>query len=281
MKDYYSIPADKFNEHSSIQFQFVRTHEDMCRIIAEEIVGLIETNAAQGKMTKLILPVGPFDYTYLARLCNQRGVSCESLVIFSMDEYCYPDGSAIPMDHPLSFRAFYQRTLLDVLDEDKKLPPDQLILPDPQDLDMVCRKMEQFGQIDITYAGFGINGHIAFNSPPRQHMDVESFRSTTTRILELREGDMVQMAMGGTAGNLEIIPPKAVTLGLKELLRARKMHLTFMRSWHAGVLRRALFGPVTADFPGSLVQLHDDVCATVTDLAAALPPFSLLQSPGK
>jgi glucosamine-6-phosphate deaminase len=281
MKEYYSIPAEKFCEHSPIRFNFVHTHEEMCQIIAQEIVDLIKTKSSQGEMTKLILPVGPIDYTYLAQLCNQRGVSCESLVIFSMDEYCYPDGSAIPMVHPLSFRAFYQRTLMDVLDDDKMLPPDQLILPDPADLEMVQRKMEQYGQIDITYAGFGINGHIAFNSPPREKMDVESFRNTTTRILELREGDMVQMAMGGTAGNLEIIPPKAVTLGLKELLSARKMHLTFMRSWHAGVMRRALFGPVTAEFPGSLVQLHDDVCATVTDLAAALPPFSLLQSPGK
>ena len=281
MKEYYSIPADKFSEHSPIQFRFVRTHEDMCQVVAKEMVALIETNAAQGKMTKMILPVGPIDYTYFARLCNQRGVSCKSLVIFSMDEYCHVDGRAISIEHPLSFRAFYQRTLLDELDSDKKLPSDQLILPDPQDLDRVWRMMEQFGEIDITYAGFGINGHIAFNSPPRVEMDVETFRNTTTRMIELGEGDRVQMAMGGTAGNLEIIPPKAVTLGLKELLSAREMHLTFMRSWHAGVLRRALFGPISASYPGSLVQLHDHVCATVTDLAAALPPFSLLQSPGK
>jgi len=68
---------------------------------------------------------------------------------------------------------------------------------------------------------------------------------------------------------------------MKELLSARKIHLTFMRPWHAGVLRRALFGPVTPSFPGSLVQLHPNVKATITAVAAALPPLSLLQNPGK
>ncbi len=54
-----------------------------------------------------------------------------------------------------------------------------------------------------------------------------------------------------------------------------------MRSWHAGVLRRALFGPVTAAFPGSLVQTHPNVRATITALAAQQPLLSILQQPGK
>ena len=56
---------------------------------------------------------------------------------------------------------------------------------------------------------------------------------------------------------------------------------TFMRSWHAGVLRRALFGPITPNFPGSLVQLHPNVRVTFTDIAAQLPPVSILQTPGQ
>jgi glucosamine-6-phosphate deaminase len=208
-------------------------------------------------------------------------VSCESLVIFSMDEYANADGSAVSCSHPLSFRAFYQRNLLDRLDDKNKLPPDQLILPDPANLDLVREKLAQYAPVDVCYGGFGINGHFAFNSPPREEMDVDTFRNTSVRIVQPREGDVVQMAIGGTAGNLEIIPPKAATLGMKELLGARRIHLTFMRSWHAGVLRRGLFGPVTPSFPGSLVQMHPSVTVSVTEIAARLPPFSILQSPGK
>jgi len=281
MQNYYAIPAEEFCKHSNIEFDFVETFEDLCQKVARELVDLIKSNVSRGEMTKVILPVGPLDYRPFAELCNQEGVSCESLVVFSMDEYCFADDTAIPTNHPLSFRAFYQQELLNLLDADKKLPPEQLILPDPADLDLVQRKMEKYGPIDITYGGFGINGHFAFNSPPREEADLDTLKNTSVRIVELREGDIIQMAMGGTAGNLEMIPPKGCTLGLQELLSARQIHLTFMRSWHAGVLRRALFGPVTPSFPGSLVQLHPNVKATITAVAAALPPLSIQQSPGK
>jgi glucosamine-6-phosphate deaminase len=280
MRDYYSIRAEEFSSCRPYKFNFPKTHADLCLLFAREVVDLIRNNAARGEMTKLILPVGPLDYQAFAELCNRERVNCESLVIFSMDEYADANGNAIPVDHPLSFRAFYQKNLLDRLDSKYKLPPDQLILPDPANLDLVCQKLEQYGPIDVCYGGFGINGHFAFNSPPLEETDVATFQNTTVRIVQPREGDVVQMAFGGTAGNLEIIPPKAATLGMKELLAAQRIHLTFMRSWHAGVLRRGLFGPVTPSFPGSLVQLHHSVTVSVTEVAAQLPPFSILQSPG-
>jgi glucosamine-6-phosphate deaminase len=280
MQDYYAIPAEDFVKERNFKFNFVKTHADLCQLFAYELIDLIRTNASGGKMTCVILPVGPIDYRPFAELCNREGVSCESLVIFSMDEYVNADGTAISVDHPLSFRAFYQKNLLDVLDPVYKLPEGQLILPDPTDLDLVRRKIEQYGPVDVTYGGFGINGHFAFNSPPVEPTDLEIFKQTSVRIVQPREGDVVQMAIGGTAGNLELIPPKAVTLGMKELLSARAIHLTFMRSWHAGVLRRGLFGPVTPDFPGSLVQQHPCVTITVTEVAARVPSLSILQSPG-
>lgn len=279
--DYYSIAARDFGTRSRIEFNFVDTFEGLCAVVARELVDRIKMNVAQGRMTKAILPIGPLDYRSFARLCNSEGVSCESLVVFSMDEYCGEDGAAIPVSHPLSFRSYYQRNLLDLLDEDKKLPPDQLILPDPGNLDLVHQKIQQYGAIDVTYGGMGLNGHFAFNIPPVEEMDTEDFSNTTVRVVELSQGDMAQMAMGGTGGNLEIIPRKACTLGMKELLSAGEIHLTFMRSWHSGVLRRALFGPVTASFPGSLVQRHPNVRATITAEAAALPTISLLQLPGE
>ena len=257
------------------------THEDLCNVFARELVDLIKTKTQKNEMTKVILPVGPLDFRSFAELCNKENISCESLVIFSMDEYVLADNTAVSIDHPLSFGAFYQANLLDVLDEDKKLPDEQLIIPDPLDLDKVHRKLAQFGEIDITYGGFGINGHFAFNSPPHTDVDLEDFKNTSVRIINTREGDTIQMAIGGTMGNIEMIPPKGCTLGIKELLSAKLIHLTFMRSWHAGVLRRALFGPITPNFPGSLVQLHPNVRVTTTDIAAQLPPVSILQTPGQ
>ena len=280
MRDYYAIRAEEFSLNSPFKFNLLKSHSDLCNLVAQELVDLIKANSNKGELTKVILPVGPLDYRAFAERCNQEGVSCESLVIFSMDEYANEDETAISVYHPLSFRAFYQHNLLDLLEPANRLPPDQLILPDPANLDLVREKFAQYAPIHICYGGFGINGHFAFNSPPLQETDLETFKNSTIRIVHPREGDVVQMAIGGTAGNIEIIPPKAATLGMKELLSAERLHLTFMRSWHAGVLRRGLFGPITPSFPGSLVQLHPNVTVSITEVAAQLPPLNILQSPG-
>jgi glucosamine-6-phosphate deaminase len=90
-----------------------------------------------------------------------------------------------------------------------------------------------------------------------------------------------QMAMGGTDGVLDIIPRHAITIGMQELLAVKRFHLTFMRSWHAGLWRRAVFGEVSSSFPGSLIQLHPNVGITMTAQAAAVPRTNTSQETGE
>jgi glucosamine-6-phosphate deaminase len=279
--DYYSLPAEDFHKYRNYEFHFVNSHEDLCKSFARELVDLIKLNQSNNQMTKIILPIGPLDFHWFAELCNRENVSCESLVIFSMDQYIDTNGKAFPLDDPLSFRGFYQRNLVDNLDIDKRIPQEQLIMPDPEDIDLVHRKMEKYGAIDVTYGGSGIDGHYAFNFDPHEkEINLEEFINTSVHISEFPESFIVQMAMG-TGGNLEIIPKKGCSLGIKELLGAKLLHLPFMRPWHAGVLRRALFGQVTPRFPITVVQLHKNIKCTITATAAVLPSFDPLQSVGK
>ena len=66
-----------------------------------------------------------------------------------------------------------------------------------------------------------------------------------------------------------------------EMLKSKRFHLTFMRSWHAGLWRRALLGPVTQEFPGSLLQEHQNCYVTMTELAAAPPLVNTAQATGE
>jgi glucosamine-6-phosphate deaminase len=276
MQNYYTIPHEQFSQHQPFDFTFVDTHADLCRVFARELVDLIKSKESVGEMTKVIVPVGPIGFSDFTDLCNKEGVSCKTLVIFAMDEYLDSDGRPLPVDHPLSFKAFLQRSLNSRLDPDKRLPDEQLIVPDPMTAGLIPKMIQDYGGIDITYGGLGINGHIAFNSPPDEDVDLDIFKATTVRKVNLREGDIIQFAIGGTFGNIEIIPTSACTLGMAELLNTHQIHMLFMRPWHAGVLRRALFGPVTPSFPGSLVQLHPNVKVTMTSEAAQVPDYSLL-----
>lgn len=276
MFDYYKIASTEFQTNSKVNFNFVPDYPVLCFKVAEELATLIKRKSTTGEMATVILPVGPIDFSFVAEYLNIKKLSCKSLVVFAMDEYINSDGSPLSVNHPLSFRSFFYNQLVNNLDKSLRIPEDQIILPTPENMDKIPEIISSYGGIDITFGGLGVNGHFAFNSPADPPVNLETFKNTSVRIVNLRESDITQFALCGTDGNLEIIPTKACTLGMRELLSAKKIFLTFMRTWHAGALRRALFGPITPSFPGSLIQLHQNVYATITPEAAATPCQDLL-----
>jgi len=254
------------------------------RKIAREFADLLEAKAAAGEMLTMIAPVGPLDYGYFADEVKSRRLTCRHLRSVNMDEYLDDSDRLIPTGHPLSFRRFMEETFFSRLDDDKRPLCKNIIFPDPDAPERVTELIDEIGGADIVWAGFGITGHVAFNDPP--HMtgdptDLESFRNCKTRKLTISDMSTAQMAMGGTNGNAEILPRRAVTVGMYELLKTKKFHCTFMRSWHAGLWRRALLGPVTSDFPGSLIQEHPNFCVTMTQLAAGVPLVNTAQATGE
>lgn len=243
----------------------------------DHLSNLITSRASEGRTAAVVFPVGPLQFNRLASSLNSRGVNCRNLYIFTMDEYADAEGRLVPEDHPLSLRGFFRREFLEKLDADKRLPEGHWVGPDPSDFDAYARRIAEVGGIDVVYTGFGINGHWAFNDPPSEGVSLEQFKEFSTREVTLSCATVVQMAMGGTGGDLLSIPPKAVTIGPRELMSAREIYCTMVRSWHSGVIRRALHGPVTQQFPASLIQLHPKVTVTLPESVAELPELLVLQ----
>jgi len=70
----------------------------------------------------------------------------------------------------------------------------------------------------------------------------------------------------------QFVPPMSVTLGLAECLSARKVRLfSDTGAWKQTALRVALFGPVTAEYPMTLLQRHADAILTATAATADHP----------
>ncbi|MBN2302532.1 MAG: hypothetical protein JXN60_08455, partial [Lentisphaerae bacterium] len=193
------------------------------------------------------------------------------------------NGDFIPHTHPLSFRSFVSDNLLENLRHELRPNPDNIRFPDPHKPEATTELVESFGGADICFGGFGITGHFAFNDPPEPDAPCnnDEVKNSKTRTLTIMRESQVQMCMGGCNGNWEILPKRAVTLGMYELMMSKKIHLTFMRNWHAGVLRRALFGPITGRCPGSFLQEHNNMEVTLTQLAADVPVMNVAQATGE
>jgi glucosamine-6-phosphate deaminase len=281
--EYNELEFEDFSRHRPYRFVLAADCDELNRRIARDAVDQIKAANSANRPLLMILPVGPLDYRYWAALCAAEDVSCEGLTTMCMDEYLDGAGDYISSAHPLSFRGFIQRNFIESLPLRLRPNPANVRFPDPRQPGLTTTVIESFGGADVCYGGMGITGHFAFNDPPEPGeavVDAE-VRATRTRCLAITRESATQMAMGGVNGNWDILPRRAVTLGMYELLMSRRIHLTFMRSWHAGVLRRALFGPVTGRFPGSLLQTHSNVEVTLTRLAANVPGCNVRQATGE
>jgi glucosamine-6-phosphate deaminase len=252
--------------------------------IASEFADLLSAKQARNEMLTVICPVGPLEYRYFVEEVTRRELVCRNLRTVNMDEYLDENDHLIPKTHPLSFRKFMEETFFSHLAADQRPLPENILFPDPDHPEKVTELIDSIGGADICWAGFGITGHVAFNDPPEmlgEPTDLESFKNCKTRKLTISPMSTAQMAIGGTNGNLEILPTRAVTIGMYEMLKSKRIHLTFMRNWHAGLWRRALLGPVTSSFPGSLLQKHPNLTITMTELAAARPVVDTAQATGE
>jgi glucosamine-6-phosphate deaminase len=122
--------------------------------------------------------------------------------------------------------------------------------------------------IDITYGGWGQDGHVAYNQArrhPFSYVSLDDVRHSTIRIQENNIDTMVALAQRTLGCAYQFVPPMSVTLGMKECLSARKIRLfSDTGAWKQTALRVALFGPLTPEYPITLLQEHPDALLTAT-----------------
>ena len=269
--DYFQIPAQDLGKHAKIPVLPLGDSGEIFYELALEMVSTIQDHNARGEKTVFICPVGPVgQYPIFVRLVNRDRVSLKDCWFINMDEYLNDDGTYIDQDSPLSFRGFMERNVYTRIDADLLMPPEQRVFPDPADPGRVDRLIEELGGVDIAFGGIGINGHLAFNEA-QPELTAEEFAQLGTRVLTLTPETKTANAIGERGGAIAAMPNQAVTIGIKQILGARKVRLGVFRDWHRGVVRQAAYGEVSAAFPVTLLQHHPDARIYANAVASALP----------
>lgn len=255
------VPIDVVADRKSLAVQF-----------AETILQGMRTASKRKKRVVIIMPVGPTgQWQQLADIAMAERIDLSRLCIVSMDEYLTPDGSRnVPTSDPFSFTAFVTRQFAQKAIQKCGFKKQNWIVPSPKDTSAVEAAIERWGGVDVAFAGIGLNGHVAFNEPPApsECWTDESFAKSPTRIVKLAETTKATNSIFGTGGDLGRVPDFAVTIGMKEILGARRVHVFLDWHWQRFVLRRTLLGPVSRSFPASLLQTHKDVRFTITQEVA-------------
>jgi glucosamine-6-phosphate deaminase len=271
-----AIPASELARASRVRLEIVPELDALYDHFARSIADEVKRHNAAGEPTRLILPVGPVDqYPRLVRICNEEGISWRHVHTFNMDEYLDWQGRPLPRDHSLSFEGYMRREVFDRMDPALRIPDDQIHFPDPRHIDRISARIAALGGIDTCYGGIGYHGHLAFNEPPISRwykLTPDEFRASVTRIVPLAPETIVMNSIRSTGGNPAALPPMAVTLGLADILAARRLRLYCQGgAWQRTVLRIALLGDEDVDYPVTLAQGHADY-AIITTRDTAQPP---------
>lgn len=265
--DYYAISKDELGRDAKIPLLKLGQAGEVFYEAAVDMVETIEAHNAERRTTVFICPVGPIgQYPIFARLVNERKLSLKNVWFINMDEYLDDKMQYIDIAHRLSFRGFMSRNVYKRIDPDLVMPESQRIFPDPRHPEMIGLTIAKLGGVDACYGGIGITGHVAFNEP--ENVPADEFASRPTRVLPISPETRTINAVGDLGGAVEAMPRWCVTVGMKDILEARKIRLYCFRDWHRSVVRRALYGDTSALFPVSLLQGHKDARITITDNVA-------------
>ncbi len=277
LPDYLRIPPHDLGCDSSVDVTIVDGMAELAEAMAEAMLEVIRQAAAEDRAATLIVPVGPVDqFPILAEKINERKVDCTGVMFINMDEYLTEEDEWVPLDHPLSFRGFMNRKFYDRIDRALVPAPECRVFPDPRSPESIEAAIAERGGVDACFGGIGINGHVAFNEPPEpgESITLGAFAELPTRTLDLsRETRTINSVTVG--GDITIIPRRAITVGMKEILASRRILLYCNRPWQSAVVRRVLHGPIEPACPASLIRQHGDAALTMARYVADLPQIEL------
>lgn len=194
-------------------------------------------------------------YREIVRLNAELNISFSGVITFNLDEYI-----GLFKDNENSYYRYMMENLFSHIDIKKE----NIHIPDgnASDIDAECRKYENeiytAGGIDLQILGIGKNGHIGFNEPDLY------FEATTHRV-KLDE-DTIQ-ANSRFFADIDAVPSYAISMGIKTIMKAKKILLLANGGEKAEALYKAINGPITPDVPASILQVHQNVDIIVDEAA--------------
>ena len=179
-------------------------------------------------------PIGPTEQLPLvARLVNELQLDLRHCFFWGMDEWII-DGREAAEDHPLSFARADKELCFDRIDENLRMPKEQIFFPKADSRDYIAAWQQ--ARCVVMQGGQGEVKHWAFNDPPRREgafqetpPTPEEYRKLGTRIVDLHPMTIIQNARTSGGGVVSNVPLQAVTVGPVETWLAEKVSI-----WHAG-----------------------------------------------
>ena len=229
------------------------------RLAAEQAARVLREAIAQKGVATFVAATGASQFEFLDFLTQRRDIDWSRTIMFHLDEYL-----GLPETHPASFRKYLQERLIN------KVYPGRVYLiqgdaPDPWS---ECRRLGALisrVEVDVAFVGIGENGHLAFNDPPADFTTADPYI-----VVELDEKCRNQQVKEGWFSSLEEVPQKAISMSIRQVMKAKNIICIVPEARKAEAVARALEGPISPECPASILRRHRSVYYYLDQESASL-----------
>lgn len=229
-----------------MNYIIVDTYEELSKKAANLIISQVamKPDCVLGLATGST-PLGT--YANMAEKCDTGDIDFSKVTSFNLDEYVGLD----PL-HNQSYRYFMNENLFSKINIKKEntFVPNGMAENLTEEGTEYDKLIESYGGIDLQLLGIGVDGHIGFNEPDKVF-------TAETHIVKLDESTI--KANSRFFASEKDVPKNAITMGMKSIMRAKKILLIANGTGKKNILEKAINGPIDPMVPASILQLHPDV----------------------
>ncbi|MBE6071448.1 MAG: glucosamine-6-phosphate deaminase [Clostridium butyricum] len=226
------IIVEDYKEMSKIAAQMIK---ETVVEKPEAVLGLATGSTPEGLYSELID-------------MNKKGeVDFSNVTTVNLDEYIGLDGN-----NTQSYRYFMNNKLFNHINinKEKTFVPNGMAENIEEEGRNYDKKIDELGGIDVQILGIGVNGHIAFNEP-------DDILIAGTHKTKLTQSTIE--ANSRFFDTIEEVPTEAITMGLGQILKSKKIILLVKGTNKADVVRELLQGVITTQNPSTMLNMHRDV----------------------
>ena len=193
---------------NSISPVILPTVEEMGKAAADYGASLLREILLTKERVNLVVATGASQFTVLSNLISQTDIDWSRVHGFHLDEYV-----GVSDNHPASFCRYLRERFV----EKVPLASFEYIQGDCLNPDDECTRLADLlerSTLDLAFVGIGENGHLAFNDPPADFENENSYL-----VVELDEACRRQHMGEGWFEILEEVPIQAISMSIRLIMK--------------------------------------------------------------
>ncbi len=283
----YDVVALQGKNFENPEFE-LKVVNEVQNYFATDLMHRIQLSNVKNEKLVIIIP-SPENPVFisLAEALNRFQISCKNLHVFFLYEYANEDGKVAPWQSPYSrsgqfIKHFYKR-----LDPALRMPMEQIHFWTDENINTYSEEIDKLGGADVCYTAISwSNGIGAIDPEGFKANSLEEFLKMGSRLVtpmpEMIAHDSLR-GMFGCSGDIANVPPKAVSVGPRDLMNSKEwIDLEYLVGCGGSfavqkfTLRLAMFGPICPENPASIMRLHKGtcyVCPAVAEIPNSTPDY--------